>query len=88
MSSPVKNQNKDKSNNFFYAVSLGLEMGFLIALPLVIFLILGVFLDKKFESFPIYLIFAIIIGLIVTFLDVYYFILPFLTKRSKRNKNN
>ncbi|HOA47606.1 MAG TPA: AtpZ/AtpI family protein [Candidatus Pacearchaeota archaeon] len=84
MSSPVKNQNKDKSNNFFYAVSLGLEMGFLIALPLVIFLILGVFLDKKFETFPFYLISAIILGLVFTFLDVYYFILPFLTKKLKK----
>jgi len=80
----VKNQNKDKSNNFFYAVSLGLEMGFLIALPLVIFLILGVFLDKKFETFPFYLISAIILGLVFTFLDVYYFILPFLTKKLKK----
>lgn len=84
MSSPVKNQNKDKSNNFFYAVSLGLEMGFLIALPLVIFLILGVFLDKKFETFPFYLISAMILGLVLTFLDVYYFILPFLTKKLKK----
>ncbi|HQD89159.1 MAG TPA: AtpZ/AtpI family protein [Candidatus Paceibacterota bacterium] len=84
MSSPVKNQNKDKSNNFFYAVSLGLEMGFLIALPLVIFLILGVFLDKKFETFPFYLISAMILGLVLTFLDVYYFVLPFLTKKLKK----
>jgi len=80
----VKNQNKDKSNNFFYAVSLGLEMGFLIALPLVIFLILGVFLDKKFETFPFYLISAMILGLVLTFLDVYYFVLPFLTKKLKK----
>ena len=84
MSSPVKNQNKDKSNNFFYAVSLGLEMGFLIALPLVIFLILGVFLDKKFETFPFYLISAMILGLVLTFFDVYYFVLPFLTKKLKK----
>ncbi|HPZ74575.1 MAG TPA: AtpZ/AtpI family protein [Candidatus Pacearchaeota archaeon] len=80
----MKNQNKDKSNNFFYAVSLGLEMGFLIALPLVIFLILGVFLDKKFETFPFYLISAMILGLVLTFLDVYYFVLPFLTKKLKK----
>jgi len=88
---PPKNQNKshppnkerDKSK-FFYALSLGLELGFLIAIPLVIFLLLGVFLDKKFNTFPIFLISFIIIGLIVTFLDVYYLILPFLEKRSKK----
>jgi len=63
---------------------LGLELGFLVALPLVVFLVLGVFLDKKFETFPIFLISGIIIGLILTFVDIRYLILPFLEKRSKK----
>jgi len=63
---------------------LGLELGFLVALPLVVFLVLGVFLDKRFETFPIFLISGIIIGLILTFVDIRYLILPFLEKRSKK----
>ncbi|MDD3734909.1 MAG: AtpZ/AtpI family protein [Candidatus Pacebacteria bacterium] len=82
MSSPVKNQRNKQ--NVFYTIFLGLELGFLVALPLVVFLVLGVFLDKKFETFPIFLISGIIIGLILTFVDIRYLILPFLEKRSKK----
>jgi F0F1-type ATP synthase assembly protein I len=57
-------------------------MGFLIALPLVVFLILGVFLDRKFQSFPICLILSIMLGLIFSFVDIRYLVLPFLEKRS------
>jgi len=83
MSLPPKKQIKSK---FLYAVSLGSAVGFLIAIPLVFFLLLGLFLDKKFQTFPIFLISFIIIGLIAVFLDVYYLILPFLEKGSKNSK--
>ncbi len=75
-----------KQFNFFYAAALGLELGFLIAVPLVLFLVLGVWLDKRFNAFPICLVSGIIIGLIITFLDIYYLVLPFLNKRSKKEK--
>ena len=39
-----------ETKNFFYAISLGLELGFLIVLPLVVFLLIGLFLDKKFKQ--------------------------------------
>lgn len=88
MSLPAKDQKnwQEKKNkpNVFYTLSLGLELGFLIALPVVIFLILGIFLDKKFQSFPISLILSVILGLVFTFLDIYYIVLPFLDKRSEK----
>ncbi|MGE4555160.1 MAG: AtpZ/AtpI family protein [Candidatus Paceibacterota bacterium] len=88
MSLPAKDQKnwqeKKNKSNVFYTLLLGLELGFLIALPLVIFLILGIFLDKKFQSFPISLILSVILGLVFTFLDVYYIVLPFLDKRSEK----
>jgi len=67
-------------------LSLGLELGFLIALPLVIFLLLALFLDKKLQTFPVFLISGIIIGLIVSFFNIYYLVFPFLEKRSKKKK--
>ncbi|HDH99331.1 MAG TPA: AtpZ/AtpI family protein [bacterium] len=79
--SPPPSKQKNKAS-FFYALSLGTELGFLIAIPLIIFLLLGLFLDKKFETFPIFLICGILIGLGATFVDVYYLVLPFLEKRS------
>jgi len=83
MSLAPKNQNNGK---FLYAISLGLGLGFLIALPLVFFLVSGLFLDKKFKTFPFFLISFVIIGVIVTFIDVYYLILTFLEKRSENSK--
>ncbi len=65
---------------------MGTELGFLIAIPLIAFLLFGIFLDRKFHTFPIFLISGIIIGLVITFLDLYYLVLPFLEKRSKKKK--
>lgn len=82
MLSTPKNQKND--SKLLYALSLGLELGFLISLPLVFFLILGIFLDKKFQTFPIFLISSIILGMAATFFNVYYLVLPFLEKRSQK----
>ena len=73
------------NKNFFYALSLGLELGFLIVLPLVGFLLLGLFLDKKLGTAPIFLIFLVVLSLIAVFFEIRLLIMPFLEKRS-RNK--
>ncbi len=70
-----------KKSNFFYAISLALQLGFLIAIPLVGFLLVGVFLDKKFESTPIFTISLVILSLIFVFFEIRYYLLPFLEKR-------
>jgi F0F1-type ATP synthase assembly protein I len=79
-------KNGDRKN-LFYAVSLGLELGFLIAIPIVVFLALGVFLDKTLDTFPYLMIASIFLGLIATAFDVYYLVLPFLKKKVENNKN-
>ncbi|MBU4298873.1 AtpZ/AtpI family protein [Patescibacteria group bacterium] len=81
LSTPTPQKNNSK---LLYAVSLGLELGFLIALPLVFFLALGLFLDKKLGTLPIFLISSIILGLVATVINVYYLVLPFLEKRSQK----
>jgi F0F1-type ATP synthase assembly protein I len=94
-----KPEEKELKTKLFYAVSLGLEMGFLIAIPLALFLLFGVFLDKKFHTLPVFMIVMLILSMIVTILEVHSLILPFLEKRSKKisgdksrreqtNKNN
>jgi len=85
----MKNRSNQKDtflmgSKFLYALSLGLELGFLISLPLVFFLILGIFLDKKFQTFPIFLISSIMLGLAATVVNIYYLVLPFLEKRSQK----
>ncbi|MFA5742927.1 MAG: AtpZ/AtpI family protein [Candidatus Paceibacterota bacterium] len=79
------NQKKD----FLYAVGLGTQMGLLVVLPMIAFLLLGIFLDKKFNTSPLFLISLVIFSIIVTIVDVRCLILPFIEKNSqKNNKNN
>jgi F0F1-type ATP synthase assembly protein I len=75
------NQNK----NFLYALGLGTQMGLLVVLPMIAFLVLGVFLDKKFNTAPLFLISLVIFSIIVTIVDVRYLILPFIEKNSQKN---
>jgi F0F1-type ATP synthase assembly protein I len=70
------------------ALSMGLELGFMIALPLIIFLVAGVFIDKKFGTLPLFTIVALVLNMIFTIFNVKKIILPFLEKRSQKNNNN
>lgn len=63
-------------------------MGLLIALPLIVFLLLGVFLDKKFNTSPIFLISLVFFSIIVTIVDVRRLVLPFIEKESQKNNQN
>lgn len=74
--------------NFFYAMSLGTTLGLAVAVPLVLFLLLGIFLDKKFNTFPIFLIVLILLSLAVVGLEIKKMILPFLEKRSQKSNKN
>jgi F0F1-type ATP synthase assembly protein I len=70
-----------KNSNFLYAIFLAFQLGFLIALPLVGFLLGGVYLDKKFDSAPIFTVLLMILSLIFVFFEIRYYLLPFLEKR-------
>jgi F0F1-type ATP synthase assembly protein I len=58
----INNQQKFAAK--YRVVSLAFEMGFIIALPLVIFLLLGKYLDAKFNTNPVFKIAAIILALL------------------------
>jgi F0F1-type ATP synthase assembly protein I len=88
----IKKENKPseagQNRRFLYAISLGAELGFLIAVPMVLFLLLGLYLDKKFNTLPVFLISMVILCMITTIFEVRNLILPFLEKRSQNKKNN
>lgn len=65
---------------------LGLELGFLIALPLAGCLLAGLWLDKRFGTLPLFTIVFIIASLFASVLEVVKIILPFLEKRSQKNR--
>jgi len=72
---------ENNQKDIFYAISLGLELGFIIVIPLILFLLLGVFLDKKSGTFPLFIIVFVFLGLISTVFEVRYLVLPFLEKK-------
>ena len=77
---------KNTKKNLGQALFLGSELGFLIAAPLVICILLGLFFDQKFDKFPVFLLVFIFIGIVLTIIDVYKLVLPFLEKRSSLDK--
>jgi len=72
-----------RKNSFkiFYALSLVWQLGFLVAVPIGGFLILGLWLDKKFDSSPIVLIAGIAFGMIVVIYEIYHLIIPLIDNR-------
>jgi F0F1-type ATP synthase assembly protein I len=58
-------ENKKKAS-FLKAVSLAWDLGYIIAIPLVVLAISGRLLDKKFDSSPVLLLTGIILAMIIS----------------------
>lgn len=67
---------------------LGLKIGLLVSVPLIGFLLLGVWIDTKFDTFPIYLIIGIVVGLASAVFLVYKVIIPYINKKVNNKDNN
>jgi F0F1-type ATP synthase assembly protein I len=72
---------RNEKTKLWYAISLALQLGFAIVLPLVASLWLGIYLDRRFKTSPWFFIFLIIFGISFTFFELRYFLLPFLRKK-------
>ncbi len=70
----------------FYSISLAWQLGFLIVIPLVIFILIGVWLDKKFGSSPWFLLISIIIASLATYYDTVYLLKPLIKKEKDEDK--
>ncbi|KUK49589.1 MAG: hypothetical protein XD75_0420 [Parcubacteria bacterium 33_209] len=73
-----------KNTNIGYVLGMGSGLGFVLAVPMVVAIFLGVMIDKKLETFPIALIISILVGVGLTIVNLYKIIIPFLEKRSKK----
>lgn len=71
----------NKKTGFFYAIDLAFQLGFLIAIPLVVFLAIGVYLDKKFSSSPVFTLIFVILSLLFIIAEIRYYLLPFLRRK-------
>lgn len=61
---------KDKTNKVS-VFSLAFELGYMVAIPIVVFALLGRLIDKKLDSSPWFLLLGIIISIIVSTYWVY-----------------
>lgn len=68
-------QNKSAFKTF-YALSFASQLGFIIAAPIVGFLILGFWLDEIFDSSPIILIVGLVLAITVTIYEIYHLLEP------------
>ncbi|MFZ2390330.1 MAG: AtpZ/AtpI family protein [Minisyncoccales bacterium] len=75
-----------KNTNIGYALSMGSQLGFLIAFPLIVCVLIGVIIDKKMNTFPWFILLMVLVGIGLTIIDVYKIVIPFLEKRSGNNK--
>jgi len=77
-----------KRRNFLYAISLGSLLGFSLVTPAILFLLFGLYLDRKLQTFPLFLLLGAFLGVGVAFYETKRIILPFLEKRSEiKNKS-
>jgi len=70
-----------KNINIGYVIAMGSELGFLIAFPMIVCILLGIWLDRRLNTFPWILLASILIGMILTIVDVYKIVIPFLEKK-------
>lgn len=59
-----------------YAVSFAWQLGFLIAVPLVLFMAAGWYLDTIIKSSPLFLVCGVVLGLVTTGYEVYHMLQP------------
>lgn len=79
-----KSENQKK---FAAAIVVGSEMGIMIAVSLVGFLLVGLWLDKKYDTIPLFTIVFVIASMFSVAMELRYIILPILEKRSQNNKD-
>ena len=69
-----------KNIKSFYALSIAWQLGFLIILPISGFLLLGFYIDKFFNTQPLFIIIGLFISIVVTIYEIYYLLLPLIKK--------
>lgn len=71
MTNMVNPQQKNKENTIWYALSLAWQLGYTIAIPIVVLALVGRLLDQKFGTFPWLLLAGILLSLVVSSVLIY-----------------
>ncbi len=68
-----------------YALSFAWQLGFLIAAPLTILILLGFWLDQIFHTSPMLVISGVIGGIAINIYEVYSYLVPLISKNEKHD---
>jgi len=79
--------NKKEKFKLFYSLNLATHLGFAIAIPMVVFIAIGSFLDNCFNTNPIFVLAGLFLALAVSIYEIHHSILPILEKDKDENKN-
>ncbi len=77
---------KNEKNNDLSLFSLAWELGYIIAIPIVILAIGGAFLDKKMGTSPWMLLMGVTFSILITSFSVYYKVTKILEGMSDEKK--
>lgn len=72
----MNNGKKRDGYKLWYAISFSFQLGFMIAVPIVGFMLLGLFIDKKIHTEPIFLLVGAVVGIVVTVYEVRHLLFP------------
>lgn len=72
----MENSKRMDTLKTWYALSLALQLGFLVAVLIGGFLLLGWWADQRLQSAPFLLVLGVILGVTVAAYEVYHLILP------------
>lgn len=83
----MQNELKNQPSGLWSALALAWELGYTIAIPIVIFAIGGRFLDKKLGSSPIFLLLGILLALIISGIGIYRKTMKIMKESEKSRKS-
>jgi len=84
----VAKSNAENSAKDISVISLAWDLGWMIAVPIVVFAVGGALLDKQFETSPWFLLGGIGMSLIITAVMIYYKVIGVLTELSGEIKQS
>ena len=64
-----------------YAVSFAWQLGFLIAIPMVLLILIGLWLDNYFQTHPLFIVAGAVAGISLTVYEVYHHLHPLIHHR-------
>jgi F0F1-type ATP synthase assembly protein I len=81
---PQDTESFEAKSKFYRSVGVASELGFVIAFPLVGGILLGSYLDQKFSSYPKITLSLLLLGVMVSFCNLFLVMKEFMKRENKK----